>query len=675
MALGGIARQEGGLRGQSVSPVLRLRLMGHMAIDDSLGRVSLPRTRKARAILAILAMASPRPVLRLNLTALLWSQRQNEQARASLRQALHELQDVLGPAWGHLLHAERHHLSLHGGGLSVDVLGLTAGMGGGGDTIRQFQNPLLEDLSGLDPAFDHWLTEERGRLNRAALAWGESILTEQRDPAAAMELAEQLLTIDRGHEGIWRAIIRYHLEAGDRQAARLAYERCRAVRTELGHLALSPETADLLARIGGPTRLPTPAGEAVLPSRVSQSAPPRPSAIRLGVLPLRLVDPNYPGHADGLALGLAEELTTSLARFRWISCVSSSSLTAISGEAATRGLPWNGVEADFMLDGSIQRGGNRVRILMRIVEMRSGGAVAWARRFDRDGTDTLALQDELAAAIVAQVEPALLTTAGERVRGRLAPTLSPHELVLQAIPAIYRMERDGFQMAGHMLEQAVTADPDQASAHAWYAYWHLFLVGQGWASDPNAASRRAGELADRAVTLDPGDARALTLAGHVRGFLHKRPREAIALHDRAIALNPNLALAWAFCGLAFSYLGQHEDALIRARQASRMSPSDPHSFLFDNALMMPYLLLGDYEKAADFGRRAVELNPGFSSSYRIYLSALGHLGRRKETASIRARLLMLEPDISVASAVERSPLTVPEDLARFAEGLRRAGLP
>ena len=240
MTLVGTTRQDGGQRALVVSPVLRLRLMGYMAIDDSLGRVSLPRTRKARAILAILAMASPRPVLRLNLTALLWSQRQKEQGRASLRQALHELQDTLGPTWGRLLHAERHHVSLHGGGLSVDALNLHSASTRDIDAVRQFQSPLLEDLTGLDPAFDRWLTEERGRMNRAALAWGEGILAEQKDPGVALELAEQLLTIDRGHEGVWRAVIRCHADAGDRQSARLAYERCRAARTELGHPVLSP---------------------------------------------------------------------------------------------------------------------------------------------------------------------------------------------------------------------------------------------------------------------------------------------------------------------------------------------------------------------------------------------------------------------------------------------------
>jgi DNA-binding SARP family transcriptional activator/TolB-like protein/Flp pilus assembly protein TadD len=672
--LGGIARLDGGQRGQAVTPTLRLRLMGHMGIDDSLGRVSLPRTRKARAILAILAMASPRPVLRLNLIALLWSQRQNDQARASLRQAVHELQDVLGPTWGRLLHAERHHLSLHGGGLSVDALNLHSASPRDADAVRQFQNPLLEDLAGLDPAFDRWLTEERGRMNRAALVWGESILAGQRDPAALLELAEQLLTMDRGHEGVWRAVIRCHAGAGDRHAARLAYERCRAARAELGYPGVSLETEELLVRIGGTEAPPIAVDAPALSARGEPWGPPNRSAIRLGILPLRLVDSNHPAHGDGLVLGLTEELTTCLTRFSWISCVSGSSLTAIWGEAATGTRPWHGIDADFMLDGTIQRGGDKVRILMRIIAMRSGGEVVWARRFERNGTDILALQDELSAEIVAQVEPELLMRAGERGRGRAAPLLAPHELVLRAIPALYRMERDGFQTAGQMLEQAVAADANQASAHAWYAYWHLFLLGQGWAVDQEAAARRAGELAERAVTLDPGDARALTMAGHVRGFASKRPREALALHERAIALNPNLALAWGCAGMAFSYLGQHDDALIRLRQAIRMSPSDPHSFFFDTSITIPYLLLGDHEKAVEFGRRAVELNPGFSSAYKMYLSALGHLGRTQEANKVRSRLLTLETTFTIANAVERSPFTVPKDLAHYAEGLRRAGL-
>jgi len=174
--------------------------------------------------------------------------------------------------------------------------------------------------------------------------------------------------------------------------------------------------------------------------------------------------------------------------------------------------------------------------------------------------------------------------------------------------------------------------------------------------------------------LDPGDARALTLAGHVRGFLGKHPHEANALHDRALALNPNLAIAWCFSGLAYSYLGQHGEALRRMTIALRLTPSDPHGYFYDGALIMPHLLRGDYASAVEAGRRAVELNPLFSSAYKGYLSALGLMGGQSETVGILRRLMVLEPALTVRQAVMRSPLTRPEDVARYAEGLRRAGL-
>ena len=190
----------------------------------------------------------------------------------------------------------------------------------------------------------------------------------------------------------------------------------------------------------------------------------------------------------------------------------------------------------------------------------------------------------------------------------------------------------------------------------------------------NIDALRAALLAERAVMLDPGDARALTLAGHVRGFLGKHPEEASALHERAIALNPNLALAWCFSGLTCSYLGSHEEALRRVNQALRLSPSDPHRFFFDMALIMPHLMRGDYASVVETGRRAIEMNPLFSSAYRGYLSALGWLNRTREATEVRNRLLALEPGFSVQDAMSRSPLSRPEDIHRYAEGLRRAGL-
>ena len=413
--------------------------------------------------------------------------------------------------------------------------------------------------------------------------------------------------------------------------------------------------------------------------------PPRSTAqrdrrtLRLRVVPLRTIGEE---RDDGLGIGLAEEISAGLSRFRWISCLpatlwpSGTPAGHPGGNALadTADGGWSSVEADLILDGTIQRGLGRVRIIVRLVDMRAGGEIVWAARFDRDMTDALALQDELGAAIVAQVDPELMQHEGRRNAATGSDDLTAQDLLLQALPAIYRMERDSFLRARRLLEMSLRADPGSSVAHGWLAYWDLLYVGQGWSDDPAASTAEAARLAERAVMLDPGDARALTLAGHVRGFLGKHPEEASALHERAIALNPNLALAWCFSGLAHSYMGRHEEALRRINVALRLSPSDPHGFFFDMALIMPHLMRGDYPSAIEAGRRAIEINPYFSSAYKGYLAALGLMDRPREAAEVLHRLLVLEPRFSVLEALNRSPLSRPEDIARYAEGLRRAGL-
>ena len=448
-------------------------------------------------------------------------------------------------------------------------------------------------------------------------------------------------------------------------------EFCKIIQTA-GIAPLDPLPADMAAfqtRIrAGPPSAEEPASETLVLDRPPISA--IRGRLRLGIREMRVLGQEQD---RALAAGLAEEITTALSRFRWISCVSGASLTAIAGVADDGEPLWT--DLDMILDGTIQRGGTRLRITARLLDMRQGGEVVWANRFDRAGHDLLAIQDEVAASIVAQIDPVLLIREGENAAYRSLKTATPRDLVLRAVPAIYRLDRHSFQGAGDLLEEALRIDPNATEALAWYAYWHLFQVGQGWAADPDAATARAAVLADNAVAADPNDARALTLAGHVRGFLMRRPIEAAVLHERAISLNPNLAIAWCFSGFAFSYLGDQDTAVERMRQAIQLSPSDPHLFFFQAAIMMPHLLRGDFEAALEAGREAIELNPWFTSSLKGYLATLGHLGREREAAGIRSRLLKLEPGFTVADAIRRSPMTRPEDVACYAEGLRRGGLP
>ncbi|WP_428483459.1 ATP-binding protein [Rhodopila sp.] len=420
-----------------------------------------------------------------------------------------------------------------------------------------------------------------------------------------------------------------------------------------------------------------PAGRG-LPARIKAADPQpevatvRSNAIRLGVMAFRTIGSS---EASAFALGLAEEITRAFSPFRWITCVAPASIAALADAPFEQTSRWQQFNLDFLLEGSLRRKGDEIRVLARVVNMRGSGEMAWARRFDGRMPDLLSLQDQIASETAAQVAPELLVWEGQEAASR--PKIDPtaYDLMLRAIPAIYRLDQAQFRAAGPLLESALTLDPSNPACHSWLAYWHLLMVGQGWEADPTQAVQRAGHLAQRAVVLDPTDARGFAVAGHVRAFLHKEAQAALWLHERAIQLNPNLALAWCYSGLAHSYMGQHTEAIQRIQRAQQISPRDPHGFFFDMALVMPFLLTGEYEAAARLGRRARAVHPGFSSTYKGLLAALGQLHATREATPLRDELLRLEPAFSLREAAARSPLLQQQDLRRYVEGLRLAGVP
>lgn len=624
------------------------------------------RSRKARALLAVLALAPEDVLLRHRAAALLWSLRGKDQALGSLRQAVHDLQDALKPD-ADLLRTDRTQIVLRKSAIWVDAVAFATATPTHPEPLALYSPTLLEDLNGIDPAFDRWIAETAERLAAAARRLGEHILAEQHGAADKRKAAERLLRIDRAHEAAWRAIIRLDCEAGDHAAALAAYEQCHAALAAAGQAIPSAETRMLIEQV----RTTPPVREK--PASLPMPALPRSDdggpfgSVRIGVPLLRTMQPLAD---DGLAWALTAELAAALTQFRWISCVPISIKAGHPDEPA--GDP---TDFDFRLDGTLQRAGGRVRVIVRLSDLHAGGVVIWGRRFDRALTDVFALQEDIAAEAAAQIDTALLQWEAQRARRHVGGDPTAFELMLRAIPSLCRVERRWFDKAGALLEAAVERDPTNAAAHAWLAHWHMFLVGQGWAPDPAQASARAGYLSEEAVRLDPADARILTLAGHVRGFLTKRPEEARVLHERAIDLNPNLALAWCLSGLVYSYLGNHLEATRRIEHARRLSPQDPHMFFFDTAQIMPHLLRGEYAQAAEAGRRANALTPDFTSALKGRLSALGHLGREAEATDVRQRLRALEPAFRLSTASARSPMARDEDIDLYLKGLRRAGVP
>jgi DNA-binding SARP family transcriptional activator/TolB-like protein len=683
--------------------VLRLRLIGQMEAWTITSENVLPTGRKTRALLAVVALSTPRPALRGRLAELLWSRRPEEQARASLRQEIHRLLETLSPAGSEIIQVTRDHLSLRPGVVWVDVEEVMRANTDQPASLSLLDGDLLEDLDGIDPTFDAWLTTERERLRDRARNVAEALLRDSAEPETAIPAAQRLLQIDRAHEGAWRALMRAHAARGERGMAIQSYDRCRAVLADLLDAAPSQETQKLLAEIRGPYGSRIPVRPQPQPPQTAQSggsadaanhaAPPAPEPIdepvavleprqdqrhtrggaHVGVMPMQLV--GVSDEEAHLAPGLAEEITTALARFRWMFVVSSSSLGRFAAESRDETAIRRTFGIDFLVDGSIQRVRNRLRITVRLLDLRAGSQVVWARRFDRQSNDLLSLQDEIASEVVAQIDPEILLIEAQRSATRPPIDSTAYDMMLRAIPLLGRMERTQFMLAGEYLANAIALEPDYAAAYAWYAYWHVFLVGQGWSDDPRATIERAGILAERAIVLDPFDARALTVAGHVRAFMHHRLREAIALHERALSLNPNLAMAWALSSVTYAYLGDPEEAERRNARYKKLSPLDPHAFFFDAFFVLIHLLKRDFESAVAVGRSVSEMNPSFSATLKPYLAALGHAGRYQEAAVARDRLLAIEPEFTIEGFIAASPLARSADRELYAEGLRLAGLP
>jgi adenylate cyclase len=202
--------------------------------------------------------------------------------------------------------------------------------------------------------------------------------------------------------------------------------------------------------------------------------------------------------------------------------------------------------------------------------------------------------------------------------------------------------------------------------------WH---TGQGWARDPEASFERAQELALRAIRIDPDNAEALGLYAHICAFLDKDFDSAVFYFERALRLNPNLAVIWAMSAATYCYIGQPERALQHLDRYRDLAPFDPHFQYWELSYAIAYTFKGDYEKAVAIARRAIKATPEFSNGYKPLIASLGHLGRRDEAAPYIRKLLSLEPSFTVARFGQTYPFQRDEDRQRYMRGLERAGVP
>ena len=615
------------------NPAIRisLRLIGDFRADGTDGRSLLPISRKARALLCIIGMARPQGALRAVAGALLWSGKHREAVANSLRQALGELQPLLAACGRpYLIATKRGRLLLDPGSVWVDVLDMKPDEAAAVDTTHP-ANMLCRDLRGISPMFDAYLD----RL------WVEVGYRRALIPSHGTTL------------GSWR-------EAGQN---------------------VSPMSRD-------PNRLPTDPnrlfGHPVVHSLSFEKLDRFPQAFsaasgvadhqlgwRMAVLPFRSLGAPV---GRGIALGMAEEVSAALGRFRAPRLVATATFWDGVGPASDAMSRCRTYNLDYIIDGTIQVVGEKVRVTVTLLDVVLNFEVIWSHRFEGSLDDLFSLQDRIASETVAQVDPELYQRRWVATQQSKTAVPEAHQTVLEAIQGIFRLDEQKFMRARALLTHALMLDPDFATAHAWLAYWAIMAVGQGWAQNATEVFKVAGNAAERAILLDPMDARALTIAGHVKAYLFHDVRGALTLHARAIELNPNLPIAWTLSSWSMCYMGDHATALRHAQIAHSLSPRDPHSFFVDHAAMMAHLLRRELTEADALAEAVLDRRPNHASALRVRLPILGHLGRDAEAKSTLEKLLEIEPTATVRSILARPPLR-PADLEYYAAGLRLAGVP
>jgi adenylate cyclase len=368
--------------------------------------------------------------------------------------------------------------------------------------------------------------------------------------------------------------------------------------------------------------------------------------------------------------GISEDIITGLSRLHWFFVIARNSSFIYKGKAVDVKRVARELSVRYVLEGSVRKGGNRVRITAQLIDATTGNHL-WADRYDGDLTYIFELQDEITKKVVAAIEPRLLEAEAIRSQSRTSENLGAWDLVMQANSLLWRLTKTEDEAAIAMLNRAIERYPDYAPAHSMLAFALLFRAIPAGVSR-NRDVKDAATLATRAAELDDNDPWAHLALGYA-DFLMRRSDDAIEEFQRALDINPNFAAAHGYLGSALAFNGQSDEAVLHAEQALRLSPHDTQNAIFNVGLAAAHYLAGRYAEAIGCARKAVQQRSGWPPGYRIYCASLAQAGQLDEAHAALDRLRELQPDISIAWIEQNVPYQ-PGPMAKFVEGMRKAGL-
>ncbi len=661
-------------------------------------------------LLAFLALRPGEVQPREKLASLLWSDRGDEQARHSLRDALSGLRNALGDAEPSPLVADRETVNLDPAAVEVDAVGFERLVASGTrEALKKacalYRGELLEGESIRDPPFEEWLFYERGKLRDLALSVFERLLTYEREAGElekAVETAKRLLDLNPSHEKTHRTLMRLYADQGRRAAALEQYEHCRAALKRELDVELGPETEELyreiLERKGeAPAKATAPAAVlkqslrpwaaiggtaialvAVIAVAVWQLSPATdeapafelPDKPSIAVLPFKNL--GHPEH-ENFVDAFTEEIITGLSRYRNLFVIASNSAFAYKGKAAKVQDVGHELGVQYVLEGSVRREADRLRVTAQLVDAITGHHV-WAESYERDAEDVFTMQNEVTEEIVATVGSddmgQVLRAELERAKRKPTESLEAYDYFLLALEHQNRMTKEDNAISLDLFEKAIELDPKFAQAHAVKAWSYIRDSWYGWSDSSVESAELALQSAEKGVALDPNDARNRLALGAVYLYMKQQQDKARAQWEKALDLNPNYADVMTSLGELLSYIGRPDEGIEWIERALRLNPHHPG--WYDVSLGIASYGARQYEEAIGALQRYQNHTAG---SWAFLAASYAQLGRIEEAQGPAAEALKLDPEFSLQAWTEILPYKYQDDRDHFIEGMRKAGLP
>lgn len=448
-----------------------------------------------------------------------------------------------------------------------------------------------------------------------------------------------------------------------------------AVRTSIGDTGEEQRLVRTIARKGyrfvGEVSVTDSSAPAT--SRESSApAPAPPNHPSIAVLPFLNLsgDPTQDYFVDGVV----EDIISALSRMSWLFVIARNSSFTYKGRAVDVKQVARELGVRYVLEGSLRKAANRVRITGQLVDAGTGTNF-WSERFEGEISDIFELQDRLTENVVGAIAPRLERAEIERAKHKPTESLDAYDYYLRATANLHQGTREAVDEALRLLYKSIERDPEYAVAYAMAAWCYLWRKINGWMSDRRREMDEGALLARRAVELGKDDAVALTRAGSALTHLAGDLDGSVALLDRAKMLNPNLAAAWFLGGFGRVWHGDPDSAIAHFAQAMRLSPLDPEMYRMQAGMAAAHLFAGRFDEASSWAEKAFRDLPTFLIVVAFIAASHALAGRIEDARRAMHHLRQLDPTLRISNLTDYLPIRRPRDLAVFAKGLRNAGLP